>query len=319
MTQARRTLSAAATLTAGLALLALITAPGCQPAGGGAPAKAAASKPTAPAKVEGAVKKEADLATVVLTPEAETHLGLKLAEVERKPVPRTATYAGEVTIPPGRQITVTSPFVGTLKAPPGGKPPLPGAAVKQGQPVFVLAPELTPESHAQFETQLTDAKEQVKQTTDQLAIARTQLDRMETAVKQRLVPPAQLIDAQLAHQLAQTNLKAAEARREALVKAASGSVTDQPVVSPASGVIQNVSVQEGQQVGANAPLFMVASLDPVWVRVQVYVGEARRLASDRPATIGGVADAPGEPERTGRPVTEAPPSADPLARVVHVF
>jgi RND family efflux transporter MFP subunit len=318
MAQGRQTLTATATLTAGLGLL--VTVAGCQPGGdaGAAKASTSAAKPAPPAKVEGKVKKEAELSTVTLAPDAETHLGLALAEVGRKAVPRTATYAGEVTIPPGRQITVASPFVGTLKAPPGGNSLLPGAPVKAGQIVFVLVPDLTPESHAQFETQLTDAREQVKQFTDQLAIARTQLDRMETAVGQKLVPPAQLVDAKLAHQLAQTNLKAAEARREALVKATSGSASDQPVVAPASGVIQNVTAQEGQQVGANAPLFTVMSLDPVWVKVPVYVGDASRLAGDRPASIGGLADAPGQGERPGRPVP-APPSADPIAAVVHVF
>jgi multidrug efflux pump subunit AcrA (membrane-fusion protein) len=54
------------------------------------------------------------------------------------------------------------------------------------------------------------------------------------------------------------------------------------------------------------------------VKVPVYVGDASRLAVDRAASIGDLADAPGQSERPGRPVP-APPSADPLARVVHVF
>jgi RND family efflux transporter MFP subunit len=282
----------------------------------------AAGTPTAkaapPAKIEGAVKKEADLSTVTLTPDAETHLGLALATVERKAVPRTAMYPGEVTIPPGRLISVTAPYVGTLKIPVGAGPPLPGAPVKQGQPVFVLVPDLTPESRAQFAAQKDDAEGQIKMATDQLNIARVARERAEMGVKQNLVPRAQLVDAKNQYDLAQSTLQAAETRREALIKAMSGKVTDQPVVAPASGVLQNVHAQAGQQVGANAPLFEVVSLDPIWVKVAVYVGDAPGLAADRPATIGGLSSVPGQRERPGRPVP-APPSADALAAVVHVF
>ena len=66
----------------------------------------------------GAVK-EADLTSVELTPEAEARLGLTLVDVERKPVPRAVSYGGEVMIPPGRLISVASPFLGTVEAPPG--------------------------------------------------------------------------------------------------------------------------------------------------------------------------------------------------------
>ena len=128
------------------ALALLLTLAGCQPSGGAH--HPADGKPTPPAKVEGAPK-EADLATVTLTADAETRLGLVTVGVVRKPVPRTATYAGEVTVPSGRLTAVTSPFVGTLKAPEGAAAtPAPGAAVKRGQPVFVLVLMLSPESQA---------------------------------------------------------------------------------------------------------------------------------------------------------------------------
>jgi multidrug efflux pump subunit AcrA (membrane-fusion protein) len=83
--------------------------------------------------------------------------------------------------------------------------------------------------------------------------------------------------------------------------------------------VQNVHVSPGQKVGPNAALFEVAGLDPVWVKVPVFVGDLKQLAADKDATIGGLADAPGAPgERPGKPVV-APPAGDPLAATVHVF
>ena len=60
------------------------------------------------------------------------------------------------------------------------------------------------------------------------------------------------------------------------------------------------------------------SLDPVWVKVPVYVGDLARLATDQEATVGGLADVPGSSSKRAKPVP-APPSGDPLAATVNVF
>ena len=87
-------------------------------AGCGPPGSPAASRPISRRRRQGQpATKEADLATVTLTPDAETRLGLGPAEVDRKPVPRTTTYGGVIEVPSGGQITVASPFNGVLNAP----------------------------------------------------------------------------------------------------------------------------------------------------------------------------------------------------------
>ena len=140
-------------------------------------------------------RKEADLSTVTLTPEAEARLAVAVAPVERKPMPRTALYAGEVTIPSGRLTAVTAPFVGTIQPPPGGGTiPEPGATVKKGQPLLVLQVVLTPEAPP-IAPQLANAEGQIKQAREQLKIAKEQLDRAEGLVRNRDVPPAALVDA----------------------------------------------------------------------------------------------------------------------------
>jgi cobalt-zinc-cadmium efflux system membrane fusion protein len=305
-------------LPSGLVVLAGVVASGCQPPS--SPASTAPTKAAAPAK--SGHPKEADLATVELTPEAETRVGLKLATVERKTVPLTITYGGEVMIPPGRLIAVTSPFVGLIKAPEGAGIPVPGITVKEGQPVFVLVPILSPEARAQMAPLLIESEGQVKQATEQLKIAKVTLDRAEELVRNHLGGSASLIDAKAQYDLAQTTLRAAESRRETIAKVAAdsktGDMSTQTITSPAAGMFQNVHAQAGQAVAAGAPLFEVASLDPVWIRVPVYVGDLARLDTRREADVGGLADTPGAPVLKASPV-DAPPSGDPISATVHVF
>ncbi len=101
-------------LLVGLVTLGFGAQPGCQPA---APSAAAPAKAAGPSKVSGAVK-EADLAKLELTEKAEERLGVVVVEAKRQPVPRAISYGGEVMIPPGRLISVSSPFLGTVEAPP---------------------------------------------------------------------------------------------------------------------------------------------------------------------------------------------------------
>jgi membrane fusion protein, heavy metal efflux system len=309
---------------AGLSAWAVCGLAGCKP--GGASASPTA-KPVAPAKVSG-TPKEAELATVTLTPDAEKRLGVALATVERKAVPRTAAYAGEVMIPTGRLIAVTSPFVAMIKPVAGGANPgtaalEPGMAVKEGQPVFLLVPILSPEAKAQFAQLLTEAEGQVKQAEDQLRIAKVNLDRNENLYRHKDVSAAAVEDAKNQHGLQEKALKLANDRFATVSRVAAdaekGVGNEQTITSPAKGVLQNVHVTPGQKVAAGAALFEVADLDPVWVKVPVYVGDMKKLAADKPAAIGDLSDPPGAPgERPAKPIS-APPAADPLAATVSVY
>ena len=290
---------------------------GCQPPA----APAAAAKSASPAKVESPVK-EADLATVKLTPEAEKRLGVVTVPAERKKVPRATSYGGEVMVPVGRLIAVASPFNGLLKAPGGRVIPVPGAKVKAGQPIFVLEPILSPESRATLVPLMTDAEGQVKQTTQQLKARKLELDRAEGLVRNKIGSSAALEDARAQYDLAQTALRAAEQRLEILQQVAGnsegGKLTEQSIVAPADGMLNNVHAQTGQMIAANTILFDVVTLNPVWVKVPVYVGDLARIDAAASSSVGGLADAPGLATKTGRPVA-APPTGDPLAATVHLY
>ena len=60
------------------------------------------------------------------------------------------------------------------------------------------------------------------------------------------------------------------------------------------------------------------TLDPIWVRVPVYVGNRRDIDSTAQAQVGNLADRPGDATRPAQPV-DAPPAGDPLASTVDLF
>jgi RND family efflux transporter MFP subunit len=169
---------------------------------------------------------------------------------------------------------------------------------------------------------LIEAENLVKTTSEQLKIAKINLDRAENLVRDRIGSSAALVDAKSQYDVAQTALRAAEKRKEIIDQVASdsrtGAMTTQVIESPMSGTLQNLHAQMGQKVAAGTILFDVAGLDPVWVRVPVYVGDLERLATNREAGVGGVSDAPGVKVRSAHPVP-APPTGDPLAATVHLY
>lgn len=87
-----------------------------------------APKAASPAKV-GTLVKETDLNTITLTPQAEKRLGIVTVAVERKSVPRTRSFGGDVTVRAGSALTVTAPIAATVV----GTLPQPGTQVKRGQ------------------------------------------------------------------------------------------------------------------------------------------------------------------------------------------
>ncbi len=62
-------------------------------------------------------------------------------------------------------------------------------------------------------------------------------------------------------------------------------------------------------------LFDIEELDPIWVRVPVYVGDRRDIDAQAQAQVGGLAAQPGDVTKTARHI-DAPPAGDPLASTV---
>ena len=289
-----------------------------------------AAKPAAPAAVA-KLPTEADLIAVTLKPEAEVRLGIATAPVVRRAAARAITMGADVVAPPGRASIVSAPQTGTLVAAEVGGVPIPGLPVKKGQAIFTLLPILsadravpTPIERVNFEAAKADADGQRKTAQARFDNAKAVLDRTEQLTRSRDAPASALVDVRNAYDQAKAALDAAEERWEVFARAMgtgaddAGKLAPLPLRAPADGILINVPVQIGQQVPAGSVLFEVAALDPVYVKVPVFVGEENTIATDRDATVGGVADAPGQATRVARPV-QTTPSANALSNTVDLY
>lgn len=278
----------------------------------GAACRSSSTAPKAPpaAKVENAPK-ESELATVTLTPEAETRLGIQFAVAEIAPVTRTRTLAGEVVLPPDGRMTVSAPVAGTLVA--AGSALEVGSFVRKGQTVLHLRPYMAPERdlEAKLEQEIASAETRAQG-------ARTRLARAEQLVRDKAGPQKNVEQAREELAIAESDLKAAQARLAKLRTQPLASDVTMAVEAPRDGVVQQVHATPGQTVASAAPLFEVASLTRVWIRVPVYVGEVAAVERHEPARIHGLGDPSGSPSRPARPVS-APPSADPASATADLY
>ena len=294
----------------GFILIGLAT--GCQQNKGKDAAPAA--KSVAPAKVE-KMPGEADLTTITLTPEAETRLQIKTSAVIASAFQPTRMVGGEVVVPPGRTLIVSSPIAGTLYAPSTGLLSA-GMEVKPGQVIFNLVPLLSAESMATFTTSRVEAEGQIEQAQKQLAQAKIMLDRAQKLRTDNLGGAGAVDDARSAFEVAEATLKAAI--NQAIAGVQGGHVEPLPIAALGGGVIRNMHVAPGQKVAPGTMLFEVVDLDPIHVRTAVYVGDLTKIDSSQTAQIGELGGLPGGMTRKGQRVSN-PPSADPIAATVDLY
>jgi membrane fusion protein, heavy metal efflux system len=283
------------------------------------PDKADPTKPPAPATLARPLQEE-ELLTITLTPDAEKRLKVRTEKAAVRPVRRERTYGGEVTTPPGHTILVAAPLGGILKAS-SGRVPRAGARVKRGDPIFQFLPLLSPEAKTTLTAARVDAEGQVNSARTSLAAARIALDRAKQLLGSEAGSRRAVDEAQAMFDLAQKTLEAAQARLTLLTQAVGdaekGTAAPLTIESPIDGLLRNVSALAEQNVPAGATLFEVTSLDPVWVRVPVFVGEAAELDADE-ANVGPLTARPGAATRPARPAA-APPSANPIAGTVDLY
>jgi RND family efflux transporter MFP subunit len=128
--------------------------------------------------------------------------------------------------------------------------------------------------------------------------------------------------------IAQESLKAAQVRLKALKDirldvaplpntGAKPDAEPLPITAPQSGILQNVSVAEGQYVTAGANLFEVIKLETLWVRVPVYVGLLDELQTVPVVQMRSL-DQP-ETESVPAHAITAPPSADPVSATADLY
>ncbi len=289
--------------------LIIVGAASCKAKPGGG-----AAKSPAPAVVANPVK-EGDLTVLTLTPQAIERLGIVTAKAERRPVPRILKLGGTIIPRPGQEAAVAAPAAGIVLAPEGKPLPRAGSTVGRGQAVlrFLIMPA---------DKDPIGAKSDLEVKRVRFETAREKARRSETLLKDKAVSEKADQEARAELAEAQAAFDAARARWEILsggsaVVAAAG-LTTQVLISPLDGLVTRLDAGEGQAVAAGAPLFTVASQNPVWVKVPVYVGDLASIDPDHPALIEALGAVAGGVGQEARPV-QGPPSADPAAASADLY
>ena len=262
-------------------------------------------KSVEPAKVSNGVK-ESELTTVILSPKAEQRLGIEVSTVEYRNIHDTLRIGGEIISPPGHDARIVAPMAGTVFGINSDELLPAGTKVKRGQGILSLL-LLTPEKD------LAGAHEAVEVKQVQLKVARAQADRAKQLLQDKATSEKIYLEAQAGMAAARASLKAAEARLHLLngtgLESAKEGISTFVLKSPVDGVIQRIYVAPGQAVSASTLLFEVASQDPVWVRVPVYVGDVVKIDSKKDAIIQPLGTSSDKNVYKAKPVN-GPPLSD---------
>lgn len=201
-------------------------------------------------------------APIQLTPAQVRNLGIQLAGTVASAGAWQA-YPAEVVVPPAQQRVVAAPVAGLVES----LTVSPGDRVRAGQ-VLVRLRSAEPQA----------LQRDVLQSHSQLDLAQRQLARDEALYAEGLIPQSRL-DASRA-QLTQARAQASE--RQAALKLASGQTRPDAqglisLAAPVAGQVLGQLVAVGERVDAMTPLYRMASLQTLWLEIQVPAREAARV------------------------------------------
>lgn len=195
-------------------------------------------------------------------------LGIRVEPVGTAQTASVARYPGQVVVPVARQRLVAAPLPALVES----LQVAVGDPVRAGQALAVLR-----------SAQATELQRDVAQANSQAELARRSLERDEQLFAEGLIAQARLEAARA--QARQAQAQQLE-RRRALEQAGVGGGSGQIVLrAPIAGVVLEQHAVVGQRVEQAAPLYRIATLDPLWVEMQVPATDAAALALGRAVRV----------------------------------
>jgi RND family efflux transporter MFP subunit len=266
-----------------------------------------------PASVKNAVT-EAQLTSLTLTPQAVQRLGIETSAVEWTNVAPSRTVGGEIVVPPGQSLLVSAPVAGIVLAPQTGALPEAGVTVDAGQALMRLVALPADRDMARVEQEFAVAEAKLSQ-------AQAEADRVAKLFADRLVAAREHERAVAELVAARAALESARGQRQ-LVRGGKAAdvagLTPLTIASPDAGLVSELHAAPGQTVAAGAPLVGILRTDRLWVKVPVYVGEAREFGRNAEASVRAMSGDMDGPSLAAVPVA-APPSANPASASVDLY
>ncbi|GAB3044540.1 efflux RND transporter periplasmic adaptor subunit [Spirosoma litoris] len=278
-------------------LLSLLTITGCKKSSDGATKGGAAKDVTTKAAgsheaepktgqpAEGAEEEEAGL--IELTEAQYQTVGVKLGRLEQRQMSQLIRVNGSLTVPPGQQVSVSSPYGGILKS----ANLLAGTPVRQGQTLAVLEnPEFIriQQEYLETQSQLTYQQQEYERQRELSKENVGALKTLQQATAQLGTLRARL--GGLRQQLAILGLNSAKLTPETITRTMS-------VRAPIGGTLTKVNVNRGSYVAANDVLFELTNAAGLLAELTVFEGDLARMQVGQRVRFS-VVGASGE--RTGR-------------------
>jgi membrane fusion protein, heavy metal efflux system len=271
-----------------IVLLSLLTLSACQP-------KPDATEPadTATTKTDTAKTEPDEEAGLIELTEAQYQtVGVKLGTLEQRQMSQLIRVNGTLTVPPGQQVSVATPYGGILKS----ANLLTGSPVRQGQTLAVLEnPEFIRLQQEYLETisQLTYQQQEYER---QRELSREQVGALKTL--QQATAQLGTLRARvggLSQQLALLGLNPARLTPETITRTIA-------VRAPIGGTLTRINVNRGAYVAANDVLFEIMNTAGLLAELTVFEGDLARLQVGQRVrlSVAGASAVGVAGERTGR-------------------
>ncbi len=259
--------------------------------------------------------KEGSLVEITLTDKARERLGIKTASILRRTIQKTRRLGGEVMVPPGQSITVSSPLAGVVLDPERNKIPPVGVSLLQDETILRLL-MMPPEKD------LLVAQDNLKVAQNRFLLAERKAERATQLLKEGAGSVRAQEEALSGLKDSKTELRLAKAMVNLLdnqdFNASAKEFAPLEVGAPIDGILQNLQVASGQRVSAGSPLFAMATQKNLWVRVPIYAGLANQINPEETVIVHNLSESSQSKGINAYPVM-APPSGNPLAASVALY
>lgn len=264
-------------------LVALLTGVSCKQK----PEEAKSAETTAKSDTTTAEAEKEEAGLIELTEAQYQTVGVKLGRLEQRQMSQLIRVNGSLTVPPGQQVSVSSPYGGILKS----ANLLAGSPVRQGQTLAVLEnPEFIRIQQEYLETisQLTYQQQEYER---QRELSKENVGALKTL--QQATAQLGTLKARvggLRQQLALLGLNPARLTSETITRTIS-------VRAPIGGTLTQVNVNRGSYVAANDALFEIMNTAGLLAELTVFEGDLARMQIGQRVRLSVVGVAG---ERTGR-------------------
>lgn len=272
-------------------LLSLLTGSACkQQSETATTEKATAEKTTTKedsASTDGEAHEEEEAGLVELTEAQYQTVGVKLGRLEQRQMSQLIRVNGSLTVPPGQQVSVATPYGGILKS----ANLLAGTPIRQGQTLAVLEnPEFIriQQEYLETQSQLTFQQQEYER---QRELSRENVGALKTL--QQATAQLGTLRARvggLRQQLALLGLNPTKLTPESITRTIS-------VRAPIGGTLTQVNVNRGSYVGANDVLFEIMNTAGLLAELTVFEGDLPRISVGQRVRLSVVGVSG---ERTGR-------------------